>query len=364
MSSSFGKKLKITLFGESHSPAVGVVIDGLPAGEVIDIDKVEAFMARRAPGNAPYATRRKEADLPRILSGLVMSGDGRQGTTCGTPLAAVIDNSDTRSADYDALKDTPRPGHADYTGFVKFGGFGDHRGGGHFSGRLTAPLCFAGAVCLQILARRGVTVGGHIAAIAGGQDTAFDPVHVNADMLQKMAAKEFPVIDDEVGAKMRASIEAARRDNDSVGGVVECACVGLPAGIGNPPFEGLENRLAAALFAIPAVKAVEFGAGFEAAVMTGNAHNDPFYWDKDGAVKTRTNHHGGILGGISTAMPLILRVAFKPTPSISKPQDTVNLAAKEGAKLVVAGRHDPCVVPRAVPAVEAAVAIAILDAML
>ncbi len=357
MSSNFGNAVKIQIFGQSHSEGLGVVIDGLPAGFAPDMDAVQRFMARRAPGQGAYTTKRRESDAPRILSGLV------EGTTCGAPLCAVFENSDTRSQDYEQLRALPRPAHADYPAYVKTHGCNDIRGGGHFSARLTAPLVFAGALCVQLLARRGVTVGAHIAAVAQVLDTPYDPVELTAQTLAAAGRAAFPVLDEAAGARMRAAIAAAAKEGDSVGGVVECGITGLPAGLGEPIFDGLENRIAAAVFGIPAVKGIEFGAGFAAAAMRGSENNDPFYYDTAGAVKTRTNHHGGILGGLASGMPLVFRAAFKPTPSIVKPQRTVNLLTGQDSELVIRGRHDPCVVPRAVPCVEAAAAVAVYDLM-
>ena len=354
MSSDFGKKVKITIFGQSHSEAIGVVIDGLPVGEEIDMAEVQKFMARRAPGQNAWSTPRKEADLPRVVSGLF------EGKTCGAPLCAVIENTNTRSKDYDKLKDLPRPGHADFTAWGKYDGCNDHRGGGHFSGRLTAPLCFAGAVCKQILERKGIYVGAHILSIQGVKDQPFDAVEIDGETMQAVAAKAFPVQDDKAGEEMQAAIAAARAKGDSVGGIVECAVTGLPVGVGEPMFDGLESVLAQAVFAIPAVKGVEFGAGFAVAELFGSENNDAFIYE-DGTVKTKTNHHGGSLGGISSGMPLVFRAAFKPTPSISMEQATISISKRENDKLAVTGRHDPCIVPRAVPVVEAAAAVAVLD---
>lgn len=357
MSSSFGKLLKVSIFGQSHSEAIGVVLDGLPAGVRLDFDAVHRFMARRAPGGNRFSTARSEADAPQVLSGLV------DGVTCGAPLCAVIQNGDARSKDYDKLRDLPRPMHADYAAAVKYGGANDIRGGGQFSGRLTAPLCFAGAVATQLLAKQGITVGAHIAAIANEADTPFDPVAVSAGTLTELSQKPFPVLSDEAGLRMQARIDAARSEGDSVGGIIECAVVGVPAGLGEPLYEGLENRLAAVIFGIPAVKGLEFGAGFGAAGLRGSIHNDPFML-RDGKIVTQTNNHGGILGGISTGMPITLRAAFKPTPSIAKTQQTVSLSRQENAELAITGRHDPCVVLRAVPCVEAATALVLLDLLL
>ncbi len=350
MSSSFGTILKVSVFGQSHSVGIGAVVDGLPSGEAIDMVRVQAFMQRRAPGNAAHSTRRKEPDEPKVFSGLV---DGR---TCGAPLMALIENTSQRSGDYDALRDTPRPGHADYTARVKYGDSVDLSGGGHFSGRLTAPICFAGAVAMQILERRGVSVRARISEIAGIQDA------YEGD-LSGVAAKDFPVIDDRAGVMMREAIERARLEGDSVGGVIECAIGGLPAGLGEPMLDGVESVLARLLFAIPAVRGVEFGAGFAAARMRGSVHNDPFILE-DGHIRTAANRHAGILGGITTGMPIVFRVAFKPTASIAKPQHTVNLREMREETIQVGGRHDPCVAPRAVPVVEAMAALGILDLMM
>lgn len=355
MSSNFGERIKISIFGQSHSEAIGVVIDGLPAGEEIDLEAVSRFMKRRAPGQHKYSTTRKEADIPEVVSGLF------EGKTCGAPLCAVIPNTNMRSKDYTNLMKTPRPGHADYTAAIKYSGFQDYRGGGHFSGRLTAPLCFAGAVCMQILARKGIQIGAHILSIKEVRDDAFDPVQISAEILQEITEKVFPVCDDAAGERMREVIEDARLAQDSVGGVIEAAAIGLPVGLGEPMFNGLESKLAAILYAIPAVKGVEFGKGFAAAALMGSENNDPFYYDADGRVKTSTNHHGGSLGGISSGMPLVLRTAFKPTPSISQEQQTIGLDTRQNETIRIMGRHDPCIVPRAVPCVEAAMAVALLD---
>lgn len=355
MSSDFGKKVRITIFGQSHSEAIGVVIDGLPAGEAIDLERIQQFMERRAPGRAAYATARKEADIPRVVSGLF------GGKTCGAPLCALIENTNMRPKDYEKLKDLPRPAHADFTAWEKYKGANDHRGGGHFSGRLTAPLCFAGAVCMQILERKGICIGAHILSVKDIQDISFDAVNISAKDLQAVTAKTFPVQSNVAGEAMQTVIAQAKAKMDSVGGVVECAVVGLPVGVGEPMFDGLESRLAAAIFAIPAVKGVEFGAGFAAAELYGSENNDAFYYDTEGKVRTKTNHHGGALGGISSGMPLVVRAAFKPTPSIGLIQDTISLSEKKAEKLEITGRHDPCIVPRAVPCVEAAVAVTILD---
>lgn len=333
-------------------------MDNVPPGESIDMDKLMAFMARRAPKKDKTSTQRRERDLPQIMSGYL------NGKTAGTPLCALIQNTDQHSGDYSNLSRLARPGHADYTGALRYRGFNDVRGGGHFSGRLTAPLCFAGAVAAQILEKRGIYVGAHICEIHGIKDRRLDPINTTRDMIIDMHDKDFPVLDDERGKLMKDDIEKARMCQDSVGGIIECIAINVPAGIGSPIFDGLENTIAQLIFGIPAVKGLEFGAGFNVSKMLGSENNDDFYVDDKGHVVTRTNNHGGILGGISSGMPVTLRVAFKPTPSISQPQETVDYSAMKNETLVIKGRHDPCVVPRAVPCVEAAVNIALLDHML
>ena len=357
MSSTFCGNLSISIFGQSHSGGIGCVIDGLPAGEKIDLQALQAFLSRRAPGGNAWSTPRKEADAPNFLSGLVND------TTCGAPLCAVIENTNTRSQDYANLADVPRPGHADYAAHIRYGGHQDVAGGGHFSGRLTAPLCIAGGICRQILERRGIHIGAHIASIAGVQDIPYDPVHLDGQTLSAAAGKPFPALDDDAAEAMQAAIVQAREEKDSVGGVIECAAIGLPAGIGDPMFDGMENRIARIVFAIPAVKGVEFGAGFAAARMRGSENNDSYRME-DGQVRTRSNHAGGILGGITSGMPLVFRAAVKPTPSIAREQESISLSRMENSILAVRGRHDPCIVPRAVPVMEAALAIAIMDALL
>lgn len=354
MASYLGEHIHVSVFGQSHSPAIGVVVDGLPAGEKVDMEELGRFLKRRAPGQSPTSTPRKEADLPHFLSGLV------DDVTCGAPLAALIENTNTRSQDYEQLRDKPRPGHADFTAQVKYGGFQDVAGGGHFSGRLTAPLCIAGGICLQILKRRGIEVAAHIASIAGQADRPFDPMGESTETLEALKRAPFPVLDEKAGELMRKAIFEAKEDRDSVGGVVECLVTGVPAGLGDPMFGGMENRLAAALFGIPAVKGVEFGEGFGVAELRGSQNNDPFTV-KDGKIVTETNHSGGILGGITNGMPLLFRLAVKPTPSISKPQQTVSLSENREEELVITGRHDPCIVPRAVPVAEAVTALVLSD---
>lgn len=355
MKSSIGSAVRLTVFGESHGPAIGCIIEGLPAGHKIDYDFVLSQMARRAPGKDKTATTRKEDDMPEILSGVVDS------VTTGAPLAIVIKNKDARSVNYDNLKDNPRPSHADYAASVKYDGYNDVRGGGHFSARLTAPIVAAGAICRSILKEKGITVGGHILSIGNVCDNCFDPVNLNEAELEKLSGRLFALNDPSKEELMREEVEKARMELDSVGGMVELAAVGLPAGIGNPMFCGIENVIANILYGIPAVKGVSFGAGFDYASMRGSQANDQMYYDEDGTVKCLTNNCGGITGGITNGMPLLVKVALKPTPSIAREQKTVNLKTGENSTLVIEGRHDPCIVPRALPALEAALSIGLLD---
>lgn len=357
MSSDYGRVLRISIFGQSHGAAIGVNIDGLPAGEEIDLPALQRFLDRRKPGGSPLSTARREADRPEILSGLL---DGR---TCGAPLCAIIRNSDQHSQDYAALKNIPRPGHADYTAHVKWAGQADMRGGGHFSGRLTAPLCIAGGIARQILARRGVLIGAHLLEVAGAEDEPF-PLLPEKELFEAVAEKPFPVISDAAGAEMQRRILQAKEEGDSVGGVVECCITGLPAGLGDPMFGGVESRFAPLLFGIPAVKGVAFGAGFGAARLRGSENNDPFTVRPDGTIVSEQNRAGGILGGITTGMPVVFTLAFKPTPSIAREQQSVDLVSKTPAPLAIHGRHDPCIAHRAVPVAEAAAALAALDLML
>ncbi|WP_124098959.1 chorismate synthase [Ruminococcus sp. Marseille-P6503] len=358
MSSTWSNNITFSVFGESHGPAIGVVIDNVPPGESIDMDRLMQFMARRAPKKDKTSTQRREKDMPQIMSGFF------NGKTTGTPLCAFIQNTDQHSQDYGNISKLARPGHADYTGALRYRGFNDQRGGGHFSGRLTAPLCFAGAVAGQILEKRGIYVGAHISEIHKIKDDSFDHIRTSRNDIMALREKEFPTLSDRKGRLMIKDIEKARECQDSVGGVVECIAINVPAGIGSPIFDGLENSIAQLIFGIPAVKGLEFGAGFNAAKMLGSENNDEFYVNEQGHVVTRTNFHGGILGGISSGMPITLKVAFKPTPSISQPQQTVDYSAMKNETIAIKGRHDPCVVPRAVPCVEAAVNIALLNHML
>lgn len=359
MSSTFGTSVTTTIFGQSHSEAIGCVIDGLPAGIEVDFDELQAFLDRRAPGKTDTSTTRKEADKPRVLSGLV------DGHTCGAPFAALIENTNTRSQDYDQLRRVPRPGHADYPAFVRYNNYHDVAGGGHFSGRLTAPLCIAGGIAKQALQQAfGMQVVAHIALLGVDQiedellnDMSFDKAQQDA-----VLANELPCINAETAAEMHDAITEARDAQDSIGGVIEVAAYGMPAGIGSPMAMGLENRIAAIAFGIPAVKGIEFGAGYAAAISTGSDNNDAYRMSGD-YISTTTNNAGGILGGISTGAPITMTLAIKPTPSIAATQQSVDLAKLEDADLNITGRHDPCIVPRAVPVAEAALALALLDAL-
>lgn len=350
MSSIIGQNIKVSIFGQSHSQAIGVTIDGLPAGETIDFEKLNAFMSKRAPGKNEFSTKRNEADEPVFVSGMV------DNVTCGAPLTALIYNKDTRSGDYKNIADIPRPAHADYSAQVKFGGYQDVRGGGHFSGRLTAPLCIAGGICMQLLEREGITVSAYIKRIGN----VYDETETDEKTAKNAFDKDFPVVSEKTEAKMKEEITNAKNNGDSVGGIIECKVFGVPAGIGNPMFDGIENRISQAVFGIPAIKGIEFGNGFNSATLLGSQNNDEFYYDGD-TVKTKTNNHGGILGGISSGMPIIFRVAVKPTPSIAKEQNSISFSKGENAKLKIVGRHDPCIVQRAVPCVASAASVVIYD---
>lgn len=357
MSSIWGKNLKISVFGESHGPAVGVVVDGLPSGILLDFEDIGREMGRRRPGLNAYSTKRREPDEVEILSGVY------NGRTTGTPLCAIIRNQDAHSGDYAEMERLLRPGHADYTGFVRYKGHNDVRGGGHFSGRLTAPIVFAGAIAGQILKKRDIYIGSHIDEIYYVKDVGFDRTNVSKDQLLSLREMELPVNDRSCHNAYLEVIEEARSKGDSVGGIIEAAIVGLPAGLGSPIFDNVESGLSSILFSIPAVKGVEFGEGFDMAHLYGSEANDSFYPDGD-TIKTCTNNNGGINGGITNGMPVILRVAIKPTSSILKEQKTVDIKSREEAVLKVRGRHDACIVPRAVPVIEAACAIAVLDMMI
>lgn len=338
MSSVYGENLKLSIFGQSHGPSISMTLDGIPAGKSINFEKLQAFLNRRAPGQSPLTTSRKEADSPEFLSGI------ENGSTSGAPITAVIHNTDVKSADYDQFRDVPRPGHADYTALAKYGENADIHGGGQFSGRMTAPMCIAGGMCKQWLEEMGIEISAQIRQIGAVSSDSF-------------------LVQPEVAKKMEEEIRNAKENGDSVGGSIRCQVTGLPVGIGGPLFEGLEGKLSSILFAIPAVKAVEFGEGTNFAMLHGSEANDAFIID-NGAICTATNHCGGILGGISNGMPLDFTVTFKPTPSISLPQDSVSLSERKPVKLQIHGRHDPCIVPRALPVVEAAASIAIFDLLL
>lgn len=359
MASIFGNALHLSIFGQSHSPAIGCSLDGLPAGIAVDEKRLQAFLDRRAPGRNETSTTRREADAPEFVAGIT------NGYTNGAPIAALIRNANTRSQDYDDLRRIPRPGHADYPAAVKYRGFQDVAGGGHFSGRLTAPLCITGGIALQALESKGIRIAAHISSLGpeGIRDTPLDPMKPNEVQLAAILANPLPCVSAAAAQRMKDRIIAAKNDLDSVGGVIECAAYGVPAGIGDPMFDGLENRIAQIAFGIPAVKGVEFGAGFGAAQLLGSENNDAYRMEGTN-VLPQTNHAGGILGGISTGMPIVWRMAIKPTPSIGKEQHSVNLAEGRNANLVVRGRHDPCIVARAVPVAEAACALALLDAFL
>ncbi len=354
MSSTYGEKLKLSIFGQSHGKAIGMTLDGIPAGLPVDSTKLQTFMNRRAPGQHNYDTPRKEEDVPNFLSGIV------DGKTCGAPITALIYNTNTRSNDYKNFKDCPRPGHSDYTAQIKYGGFQDAAGGGHFSGRLTAPVCIAGGLCKQWLEEMGIQITARIISIGDiTDDASIDWCNPDFSQIQS----DFPVINKKCGDKMKSAIAQAKAEGDSLGGIIECIITGMPAGIGGPIFAGMEGKIAQIIYGIPAVKGVDFGSGFAGCRMKGSQNNDPFAVS-DGKIVTKTNNAGGILGGITTGMPIIFRAAIKPTASIAKEQETVNLSTLEAAKIQIGGRHDPCIVPRAVPVIEAAAAIAVLDSIL
>lgn len=356
MSGMWGSKIKLSIFGESHGNAIGITIDGLPAGFSIDMDKIMMEMARRAPGKSSLSTPRKESDIPEILSGYF------EGKTTGTPLCAIIRNSNTKSKDYSKLKDVMRPGHADYTGTVRYKGFNDYRGGGHFSGRITAPLVFAGAICKQILEVKGIIVSAHINSIGKIKDCSFLESDISDELLNSFKEKELPLINTKLEDEMRQEILSARSSGDSIGGTIECAILGVSPGIGDPFFDSVESTLAHLMFSVPAVKGIEFGKGFDISKMRGSEANDEYYLE-NGNIKTKTNNNGGILGGITNGMPIIFNVAIKPTASIFKEQKAVNIITMEETTLCIEGRHDPCIVQRALPVIEAVAAIGITELM-
>ncbi len=363
MSSMWGKNLKISVFGESHGSEIGVVIDGLEPGFEIDLEEVERQMDRRKPGKNRLSTARKEDDKANIVSGFF------EGKTAGTPLCANIKNKDRKSADYTQIRDNFRPGHADYTGFVRYKGFNDYRGGGHFSGRLTAPIVFAGAICRQILEKKGIKIVSHIKSIRNIEDRSFDYTDIDKNLIERLSYSDFPLIDESLEDSMKNEILKARENLDSVGGKIECAVVGIDAGIGSPIFDSVESVISSMMFSIPAVKGIEFGEGFDISRMYGSEANDEMYVDNEGKILSYTNNNGGVIGGITNGMPIVFTVAIKPTPSISSKQRTVNVADLrsyengdvKNTEIEVNGRHDPCIVQRAVSVIESAAAIAVLD---
>ncbi|OPJ59346.1 chorismate synthase [Clostridium oryzae] len=357
MSGVWGKQIEYSIFGESHGEALGIVISGLPVGIKLDLDFIRKEMKRRAPGSSDLVTPRKEEDAFEILSGYF------EEHTTGAPLCAIIRNKNTRSSDYNNLRYAMRPGHADYSGRVKYKGFNDFRGSGHFSGRITAPLVFAGAIAKQILASKGIKIVSHVLSIHNIKDTAFDLANFEESLVKKLSSLAFPVIDESIAEDMKQAIRTAKDNKNSVGGVVECAILNMPAGIGDPFFDSIESTLAHLLFSVPAVKGVEFGKGFEISSLTGIEANDP-YAIVDGEIRTTSNNNGGIIGGISNGMPIVFKCAIKPTASIGLEQDTIDIVNMKNTKLTVEGRHDPCIVPRVLPVIEAAAAIGILDSYL
>ena len=354
MSDSYGKNLTVTVFGESHGAGIGVVVDGLRPGIAVSEAEIARQMARRAPGGH-LGTTRREADRVEILSGVF------NGYTCGTSVCGLIRNQNAQSSDYEQLALLPRPSHADYPAHVKYRGFEDYRGGGHFSGRLTAPLVFAGALCRMALADRGIAVGSHILQLHSLTERPFAADDLGEERLADLSAEALPLLEPANRPQLEACIEQACAEGDSVGGVVETAVTGLPAGLGDPLFDSMESRLAQILFSVPAVKGLSFGSGFALAGMKGSEANDA-YELRDDRIVTATNHNGGILGGITNGMPVVFRTVLKPTPSIAKPQRTVNLTEGREETLRITGRHDPCIIPRAIPVLEACAMIAVYDA--
>jgi len=350
----WGNNIKLSLFGESHGKGIGVVLDGLPSGFELDFDLINKQMQRRAPGKNDTSTPRKEKDAFEIISGLF------HGKTTGTPLCCLIRNMDTRSEDYEKVHHIIRPGHADYTGTIKYKGFNDFRGGGHFSGRLTAPLVFAGSIAMQILIKREIYIGSHIMNIAGISDRPYDHTSLNKEVFQSLSRKEISTLDDHIGLKMKEAIIHAKSLKDSVGGIIETAILNTPAGLGDPFFDSVESKLSSMMFSIPAVKGIEFGSGFNLAQMKGSESNDAFMLSH-GKVSTLTNHNGGILGGITNGMPIVFKTVIKPTPSIGKVQKSIDLTTMNETEIEISGRHDPCIVLRALPVMEAAASLVILD---
>ncbi len=355
MSATFGNKIKITLFGQSHAAAIGAIVDGLPAGMKIDEEKLCAFMDRRR-AKSELATKRQEPDKVIFKSGVV------DGITCGAPVCLMIENTDTRSKDYSNVRAVMRPNHSDFAAFIKYAGHNDIRGGGQFSGRLTGALCAAGFLCLELLRQKGIQVVSHVSRIGNVEDASLNNLSEDKELCARLTGEDFPVIDSDKKQAMTDLILAKKKEGDSVGGEIECGIYNLPAGLGSDFFGGLESLIASAVFSVPAVKGIEFGAGFEFAEMFGSQANDGFAFNEQGEVVTLTNNCGGILGGISSGMPLVFKAAFKPTPSIALAQKSVNVIENREEELVINGRHDPCIVPRASAVVEAAAAIALVNA--
>ena len=357
MGSTYGKNIKISVFGQSHGEAIGVIVDGIKAGNEIDMDMLDKFMSRRIPTDDEFSTKRKEKDKIEFLSGLVGV------TTCEAPLMAMIRNEDVRSSDYDNIVDIPRPSHADYPAHIKHKGQNDKRGGGHYSARLTAPLCIVGGIAKQFLCRDGVNVYAHIQQIGSAKDDSFMNVNLSQLELEEICSSNFPVLNKEAKEKIKAEIHNASMDGDSVGGIIECMITGVPVGLGDGMFEGVENRISQAIFSIPAVKGIEFGNGFDCASLRGSENNDE-YTIEDGKIRTSTNRNGGVIGGMSSGEAIIFRLALKPTPSISKMQNSISISKMTKEKLIIRGRHDACIVPRAVSIVEAVSAFVIYDMMM
>ena len=355
MSANWGRKIELSIFGESHGKAIGINIGNLPAGIKIDMEMIQNEMKRRAPGQNKLSTARKEKDQVEIVSGI------QDGMTTGAPLCALIYNQDQHSKDYSLLESHMRPGHSDYAAFMKYHGYNDVRGGGHFSGRITAPIVFAGALVKQILAQKGIYIGAHVKSIGKVKDRSF-PTKITKDDLDHLHDQLYPVINKEIFSQMEETIENAKSNLNSVGGKIECAIIGLPAGIGEPFFHSLESTIASLMFSVPAIKGIEFGDGFSMCEMLGSEANDAYYYDQD-KVKTKTNHNGGIVGGISNGMPVTFTVGIKPTPSIGLKQETIDVKTKRNTTLEIKGRHDPCIVLRAIVVIEAMAALAIYDQM-
>lgn len=358
MGADFGKNYRISLFGESHGVALGINIDGIPAGTELDLEFIKEEMKRRAPGRSKLTTPRVEKDEFEILSGFV------EGRTTGTPLAMIVRNRDQRSKDYSELKKKPRPGHADWSGMNRYDGYNDIRGSGHFSGRITTSIVFAGAIAKQILKSRGILIGAHIKSLYDIEDRDFTEKDITEENIDKLRGMVLPALSGEVSEKMEAAIMKAKEEENSLGGIVELMVTGLPAGIGDPFFESLESEISRMIFSIPATKGIEFGAGFGITRMKGYEANDEMYFDENGNIRSYTNNNGGLIGGITTGMPISFKVAVKPTASISRAQRTVNLETGQEDILEVKGRHDPVIVPRAIVVLEAATAIVILDRLI